>query len=157
MKVIFLFFLFILCSCSQPVMYLTFEVPQYNLVTDINITGNTVNEKMQSIETWIYSNIIMKEDEEIHRKPYWQTPEETVELKTGDCEDLCILFLWMCYQYLEVKPNMVVLHRWEEDHAISIYGDFIFADYFGWYESKDYIYLEHYSWESALINAEYLK
>lgn len=154
--IIIILILLSLLSCDY-MMILGKELPYYNIDIDLEIQGNTTSEKLASISFWIFSNIIMKSDIEIHGKPYWQTPEETIELETGDCEDFCILFLWLSYQYLNIKPDMLILRRWEEDHAIGKYRSYIFADYYDWYKDGDYIYIDHYSWEDALLIAEYVK
>lgn len=49
------------------------------------------------IASWVSSHITPKEDQEIHGVPdYWQFPNETLSLKSGDCEDLAILFCSLC-------------------------------------------------------------
>lgn len=154
-------FIILICllffSCDDPTYLLTLDVPTYNIEMDIEITGNTLYEKIECIDTWIFANIIMKTDKQVHGGPYWQTPEETIELKTGDCEDLVILFIWLCYQYLNIKPDMLILRRWGADHAISKYNNYVFADYYRWYKKKDYIYIDVYSFNKTLIYAEYVK
>lgn len=154
-KVIFLIICCLFISCDDPTSMLVLEVPEYNI--ELNITGNTLVEKIECIDTWIFANIIMKTDEQVHGSSYWQTPEETVELGTGDCEDLCILFMWLCYQYLDIKPDMLILRRWGENHAVSKYHGYIFADYYDWYKNKNYIYIDVYDFEKTLIYAEYIK
>ena len=44
---------------------------------------------------------------------YWQSPNETVEIGTGDCEDFAILTMYLMNKYLGAKPQMVlvVLHE----------------------------------------------
>lgn len=43
---------------------------------------------------WIKTNIEYVSDMEAHgKRDYWQYAYETIELGTGDCEDICILFL----------------------------------------------------------------
>ena len=55
------------------------------------ITNNNLKTPTD-ISDWLLQNITYTYDKEIHNKyDYWQTPIETVELKTGDCEDYAIL------------------------------------------------------------------
>lgn len=150
-------FIFVFAGCEDPTFVLTLDVPVYDIDIDLEIRGDTLNQKLDCIDAWIFANVIMKTDEEIHGESYWQTPEETVKLKTGDCEDFCILFMWLCYQYLNMKPDMLILRRWGEDHTIVDYRDYIFLDYYNWYENGDYIYIDTYSWNKTMIYAEYVK
>jgi predicted transglutaminase-like cysteine proteinase len=58
---------------------------------------NTI--KMRKIIEWIVENIKYKSDLIIHNTPeYWQYPNETLSLKTGDCEDMAILAYFMALQ-----------------------------------------------------------
>ena len=43
------------------------------------------------IRAWVADNIAYKSDKEQWGKDYWQTPEETLSYRTGDCEDFSIL------------------------------------------------------------------
>ena len=43
------------------------------------------------IRAWVADNIAYESDKEQWGKDYWQTPEETLSYRTGDCEDFSIL------------------------------------------------------------------
>jgi transglutaminase-like putative cysteine protease len=44
------------------------------------------------LNNWIYWNIHYRDDSEAHgMRDYWQLPHETINLRTGDCEDKAIL------------------------------------------------------------------
>jgi len=45
----------------------------------------------QAISQWLKNNIAYESDVSMHTEGYWQTPEETIILKTGDCEDFAFL------------------------------------------------------------------
>jgi hypothetical protein len=46
----------------------------------------------RDIETWVKANIKYNSDEKLHgERDYWQTPEETMVLRQGDCEDYAFL------------------------------------------------------------------
>jgi hypothetical protein len=50
-------------------------------------------DSIEAIDHWVKINIKYKYD------PWfdpWQTPEETLSLRTGDCEDFAILWLYLC-------------------------------------------------------------
>jgi transglutaminase-like putative cysteine protease len=44
------------------------------------------------LNSWVFWNIQYKNDSEVHgMRDYWQLPHETINLRTGDCEDKAIL------------------------------------------------------------------
>lgn len=45
-----------------------------------------------ALRDWVGNNIQYRSDSEIHgERDYWQFPNETIQLRTGDCEDFSIL------------------------------------------------------------------
>ena len=48
---------------------------------------------VDDIVEWIYTNITYTKEEE----DYWQTPQETMNIRRGDCDDMCILFMNILY------------------------------------------------------------
>jgi hypothetical protein len=51
------------------------------------------------IRDWVADNIKYKPDEERWGEDYWQTPEETLSYRTGDCEDFSILLCSLLRAY----------------------------------------------------------
>lgn len=112
-----------------------------------------------SLELWLKYTIKYVADEE----EYWQTPEETVKLKTGDCEDFAILAMHVLRSLGYRDVHLVVIAYKNEDvaHAVCV-----FKEHNGRYSvfSNDfYIKTRKYTSEAAVIysdgydNWEYLK
>jgi predicted transglutaminase-like cysteine proteinase len=51
------------------------------------------------IRDWVATNIDYVSDEKRWGKDYWQTPEETLSYRTGDCEDFSILLCSLLRTY----------------------------------------------------------
>jgi transglutaminase-like putative cysteine protease len=51
------------------------------------------------IRDWVAHSIAYRSDEERWGKDYWQTPEETLAYRTGDCEDYSILLCSLLRAY----------------------------------------------------------
>lgn len=70
---------------------------------------------------WVHRNIWYKSDWEVWGVPdYWQTSEETLELRSCDCEDMAVLF----YDILMAKKIPAVIlavYKQGEGHAVCIY------------------------------------
>jgi hypothetical protein len=77
--------------------YQSYVTPESQSVQEIlhNILGAPPYEISQTgfndIRDWVATNIDYLSDEERWGKDYWQTPEETLLYRTGDCEDSSIL------------------------------------------------------------------
>jgi transglutaminase-like putative cysteine protease len=68
----------VLAGCTIPLS--VEEVPAFEDVTEAS--------------RWVKNNIEYAYDTEVwNRVDYWQFPEETLELRTGDCEDKAILLM----------------------------------------------------------------
>ena len=66
----------------------------------------------REIMKWVKANIKYKSDLKLHgERNYWQTPEETVALRAGDCEDYAFLV-----QALLKRINI-------ESFVISVHGE----------------------------------
>ena len=77
------------------------------------------------IQTYVYENLnYLVDTESIYEQfEYWQSPLETENLKTGDCEDYTLLFMYLCYTELEIKPLWVTIKTAVEYHAIAKIDD----------------------------------
>jgi len=81
--IIIMFMVFSVGYCSNKIMTVDDLISKYPSIQQVSI--------------WIYINIVYQAD----KKEYWQSPNETLELRTGDCEDFAILF-WECGQRFKV-------------------------------------------------------
>jgi hypothetical protein len=75
------------------------KMDNYSFDNDIAI--NHPNDAMY----YLYTNITNKDES----KDYWQLPEETYQLKTGDCEDFCILFMFLLKTKLNLDTNLIMI------------------------------------------------
>lgn len=73
----------------------------------------------QDAMTWVAWNINWVDDA-IHypADEYWQSPAQTYVWRSGDCEDYCILALYLIYRDVGIKGKMCIgmcyggLHAW---------------------------------------------
>lgn len=66
-----------------------------------------------ALRDWVGTNIQYKSDREIHgENDYWQFPNETITLRTGDCEDFSIL---LC--------SLLRADGWSSDKVYVIVGE----------------------------------
>jgi hypothetical protein len=92
-----------------------------------NILGDPPYELSQvgfdDIRDWVADNIEYKSDKERWGEDYWQTPEETLSYRTGDCEDFSILLCSLLRAYgIDAEQVYVALgvDGGEDGHAFLI-------------------------------------
>ena len=67
---------------------------------------------------WVWENIEYTLDGEDNN---WQTPKETLDLMTGDCEDMTFLFMYLVKEDFGMKGEFVVVYAEGYGyHALSI-------------------------------------
>jgi transglutaminase-like putative cysteine protease len=82
------------------------------LATLANITTNDLIPDWVEIRDWVSKNINYTLDSEVHAtEEYWQYPNETLTLGTGDCEDFSIL---LC--------SLLRANGWDENEAYVVIG-----------------------------------
>lgn len=95
--------LFSLCSCSYGGMY------------------NNIHEELILLSEEIAIEITYEAE---GGRDYFQSPEETVKLKTGDCEDFAIYFMWKAKEMFNINVSFIIAYV--EDvgfHALCSYED----------------------------------
>jgi hypothetical protein len=86
---------------------------------------------------------------------YWQSPDEVIINKKGDCEDRTILWMWLVYQYCGVKP--IAIHVWNKwNYSISHLFGYI-DGYRFYYNPDNYNSSNTYDFWTAMKMAEYIK
>lgn len=73
-----------------------------------NYLGDPLD-SINKIFNWIYFNLEYKA--ESSGKEYWKLPEETYLEKEGDCEDLCILFMYLLKEKLNIDSELVAIKK----------------------------------------------
>jgi len=96
----------------------------FNIVYAISTVDELIKyckESPEKISEWISNNIKYKDDMVVwDKEDYYQSPSETLNLKTGDCEDYAIL-AYACLKKLGYKPRLLVMTTVTEAHCICIF------------------------------------
>jgi hypothetical protein len=80
------------------------DIPEMKTVDDVRIYLFYYNSKLD-FDSWGV-------------KEYWQTPEETYLLRTGDCEDFCILFSYILKKQFNYTTEINIISKNNDFHAI---------------------------------------
>jgi predicted transglutaminase-like cysteine proteinase len=111
---------------SELESYITAECPSVKEALQ-DILGDPPYELSQAgfndIRDWVATNIDYVSDEERWGDDYWQTPEETLSYRTGDCEDFSVLLCSLLRAYgIDAERVYVALGTddGEDGHAFLI-------------------------------------
>jgi len=101
--------------------YITPECPSVQEALQ-GILGDSPYELSQDgfddIRDWVVDNIDYMYDEERWSEDYWQTPEETLSYRTGDCEDFSILLCSLLRAYgIDAERVYVALAAGGEEYG----------------------------------------
>jgi len=105
-----------------------------------------------AIRDWVADNIAYKSDQEHWRGDYWQTPEETLSYRTGDCEDFAILLCSLLRAYgIDAERVYVTLgvDGGEDGHAFLV-EDWYYDGEWRRLESQSPAELSSYGWLGRL-------
>lgn len=97
-----------------------------NLIQSHNIGS------LEDYARWLKQNIHYKKDE---KKDQWATPEETLNKKSGDCEDYTF-FNAEVLQVLGYEPRFLAVRKNRQAHAICI---FKVDGYYFWFDNAELI------------------
>jgi len=105
-RALFIVSVFLVISCVQPI-YDFDEIPNLGIQT-IQDAMNWVSWEIN----WVSDDIHYPADE------YWQSPAQTYVWRSGDCEDFCILVMYLIHRDVGIDGKMCVgmcyggLHAW---------------------------------------------
>ncbi len=102
------------------------------------------------IAGWVSTHITYRRDiDEYGIEEHWQSPEETYIKRSGDCEDMILLYMYLIHRYLGCEPILRVVKlkipSRIANHAMAVVN----------YEGIEYIFGEIESAEQLKINYEY--
>jgi len=105
MRIIGLLFL-LLTSCTY------YENKEYSF-DDFEFSDVKFNSKKE-VCYWIYKNIKYENEE----NEFWKTPEETLDDRGGDCEDMAILLMAILYSQFKIKGRLAHYFTDKGGHCI---------------------------------------
>jgi len=94
----------------------TEEIIKVERMTDYNFKNNIQVATVRQAFDYVFKNMRYVPDQ--LGQDYWQLPEESYHLKTGDCEDFCILFMYLCDSIGIASSLVSIYHPKEGYHAI---------------------------------------
>lgn len=89
------------------------------LATTVNAFGlfqmrHPVCPTQEAVFAWVYDNITYEAEPETNLYDDWQTPEETLILGTGDCEDFTILAMYLL-DLIGIDSEMLLVYTDPDD------------------------------------------
>ena len=96
---------FLIFSCTSPGQfhYYEYDIEEPAITNYVARTDKTRLEKIEFISRWIFGHIEYTQD----KNNEWQTPPETYALRTGDCEDVGILFMFFVNKHFGYEPILI--------------------------------------------------
>jgi hypothetical protein len=107
MKAIVPIILAVLFTSCGPMFNSIIDEMNYNNIDGMELYNGDFSDitRPSRIGRWIYDTIEYKLDTSDH----WQTPEETLTLGTGDCEDMALLYINILYLRFGEKADMATV------------------------------------------------
>jgi len=105
---------------------------------------------------WVRTNTLYQEDV----KDEWKTPEQTYNDRGGDCEDVALLMMYLCYRYAHQTPTLVRIDKINMIHFIvEVDGELYDPKGIinGRIEDLNYKILDTYTYGEAMYLAVYVK
>ena len=89
------------------------------LIAILIFSGCANNIELPQFETreeagrWVYENIEYKLNQDLStwgESDYWQTVEQTLAIRQGDCEDLAILLMYILKSQFIENPELIIVN-----------------------------------------------
>lgn len=111
---------------SYQLCEVTYNYCSNNTKEDFDKTIASISTPKQ-LEYWLWKNVTYKSDMEIHGKnEYWQNPQETFNLRSGDCEDFALFARYVLIK-LGHETKFIGYHFMKErkryGHAICVFNN----------------------------------
>lgn len=140
-----------LASCSMPTMSADlmgmYNIPEFNDIQEANIWVNQYVEYVYDSEN---------PDGDLIPTDNWQTPEETLYLSTGDCEDFASLLLWIVEEQ-GLGEGYLLSMIYEKNGIMMGHITTVIAGRYYQYGLSYDIYPENYKTVKAYTLDEYIK
>lgn len=133
------------CTIQGQLWDYWFDFPYANEITDA-----------PSAYLWVALNTIYQEDS----KDEWKTPEQTYMDRGGDCEDVALLMMYLCYQYAHQTPTLIEIDRIDKIHMIVEVDGIVYdpkGSIRGNIQDLEYRILNSYTYGEAMYLAVYVK
>jgi hypothetical protein len=99
----------------------------------LTLSNKTQDEKIKNITLWVYNNIAYKADDKKNcfngSEDWYQTPEETLLNRTGDCEDFAILIIGIAYSQLNIKMSLLKIKFPQSNHIVACWNNNVIECY----------------------------
>lgn len=106
-------------ECETPTSTVVENKDDYVYKWDNPLDIRTIDGAM----SWCADSVTYRSDTEIWgRSEYWQTPQETYNKRTGDCEDYAIMFMQLVHE-LGYKPELISITQYGSGHTIVKLND----------------------------------
>lgn len=106
---------------------------------------------------WVKYNIRYVSDQTTWGGEEWQTPQQTYELRTGDCEDLVILTMYMCRWGGLGFPDLVAVRVNGSGHALMGLGGINYEVQTAYQALYDYEVWFTWTYEYVMAQAMYYR
>jgi predicted transglutaminase-like cysteine proteinase len=136
---------FVLVDSSQKIELTKMIEKCRNRISELEEEREKINnlrfarlESPSAISQWLKTNIKYKSDWSVHHEEeYWQSPKETLVLKTGDCEDFAF-FAQALLNEIGISSSVISVQHMKEGkkkgHAICIFPKDRPRGYFSGYQ-----------------------
>jgi hypothetical protein len=109
MKAIVPIILAVLFTSCEPMFNSIIDEMNYNNIDGMELYNGDFSDigEPKDIARWIAKNIGYKYD----NGDYWQSPKETMNRGTGDCEDMAILYINILYVKFGIKSDLALIQE----------------------------------------------